>query len=373
MRSRWLAVALLAACTDGAMAIECRLTSDCVSPLICESQRCVPQCRTDVDCGADETCVADKCERRHPQVRICLLSRDCRSGETCRAGICTVAALITTPTNPPPDAGVMMSLPDSGAPGADASIPAGLPYGAVCTAASQCASMLCLGAGSDGRCTRACMDDRDCTYPDACVDVAGAAGQCATAPSVGATGALCPNGPSDCASGLCLAPPGVAAVCTHQCSPLPSCPAGLTCQPIPDGAGGAVAVCFPGNGGGFGEPCTAASQCATRLCVGDPSSGSGLCTAPCHQIPCPMGWVCTNLPDGTGGTAPVCAPEGAAGGGFGSACTGASSCANGLCLNDARSGSAFCTIPCRGHNDCAAVPGLFCVSLQGGAQVCGPP
>lgn len=57
---------------------------------------------------------------------------------------------------------------------------------------------------------------------------------------------------------------------------------------------------------------------------------------------------------------------------MGAACTGAASCASGLCLFDARTGGAFCTERCFSNVDCRAVPGLACVTLVSGAQVCGP-
>ncbi len=363
---------------------ECRLNSDCPSPYYCEEGYCVAECRVDRDCKDNERCEEGLCKDRESRQRLCTSTRDCDIGETCSGGVCGKVSFVPTPS---PDAG-MMSQPDAGfpadsgtspnpdagtQPGPDAGTSMGLPYGSVCTAASQCASNYCLGpqGATQGRCTQMCSADTDCFYPDVCQDVPGAGKFCAASQSGIPVGSPCPNGPTECASGLCLALPGRTPICTQQCAPLPSCPQGLTCQPVPDGQGGSVAVCIEGMGGGFGEACTAASQCATNLCVGVNGSGQGICTAPCDTIPCPQGYSCASVQGGSG-VSRVCAPDGAVSGGFGAACTGASSCNSGLCLHDQRTGGAFCTQPCNSHADCSAISGLACVVLPGGAQVCGP-
>ena len=147
----------------------------------------------------------------------------------------------------------------------------------------------------------------------------------------------------------------------------------MTCSPVADGMGGAVAVCAPGTGLGFGEACNGGSQCATQLCLGVGGAASGTCTSFCDQVPCPLGYTCSAVGDGSGGTVQICAPEGAVGGGFGATCTGSASCASGLCLYDARVQAAFCTRGCASDGECASVPGLSCVPIAGGTQVCGPP
>jgi hypothetical protein len=364
----------LAACTAAAPAEECRLNSDCVAPLLCQGGQCRPECREDRDCEDGFGCVDSVCERRIPPARICTRSGDCRNGETCQGGVCQAVGIVDRP--PPSDAGVPGPSDAGPAPAPDAGSGA-LPYGAVCGAPSDCQSRICVGRtgpGTMGRCSLVCASDTECVYPDRCREVPGEGRFCQVASTPGATGSPCPGGPDDCATGICLEVGGGSpSICTHQCSPLPSCPSGLTCQPVADGAGGAVPVCIPGSGGGFGQGCARATDCATGLCVGDPSSGQGLCTAFCDQVPCPLGFACASVQDGQGGVSRVCAPEGLTGGGFGSPCTGASSCTSGLCLNDARTGGSFCTIACRSPADCRAVAGLTCVVLQGGAQVCGPP
>jgi hypothetical protein len=364
----------LTACPKDEPAIECRLNSDCASPFLCADGRCRPECRDDRDCADTEECLANVCEPRVPPTRVCNRARDCKSDETCRNGICEPVGLI-----PPPDAGVQNPRDSGAQPPHDAGQlapdsgigPTGLPYGAICMRGSECASTFCLGidGGAAGRCTKVCAADNECVYPDTCIDVGGAGRLCGAAPTGGATGAPCPGGPAQCATGICLGPMGGSAVCTHQCSPLPSCPMGMTCQPVPDGAGSAVAVCIPGTGGGFGQSCGAPGDCATALCVG--ITGSGVCTSDCNQTPCPSGWTCARVADGQGGFARICAPEGIAGGDFGDPCTGATSCASMLCLSDG-TGQSFCTDTCRTDTDCPVASGWSCVTISGGARVCAP-
>ena len=339
---------------------ECRLSSDCPLNEQCIEGRCLAECREDRDCAASETCADKKCIAKIPPARVCQFARQCMENETCRAGICEEVSLQGSDLEPY-DAGVPVGN-DGGTMGQ------GLPYGAVCSAASECASGFCLGATGEGRCTVMCSTNSDCVYPDQCIDVPNSGRFCGVLPTAGATGSPC-SSPDDCESGICITPDNV---CTRECSGFSSCPTGMTCQPIDTGMGSAITLCVVGNGSGFGAPCARASECFSQLCVGVPATGAGVCTAMCDQIPCPLGWSCTTVPNGSGGNARVCALEGQSAGGFGASCQQAADCTNGLCLNDSRSMSSFCTIPCSANSDCASVPGLLCVTLQGGQTVCGP-
>ncbi len=216
------------------------------------------------------------------------------------------------------------------------------------------------------------MMNTDCAYPDTCIEISGQK-LCALAPMGGAAGSPCPGGSGDCAGGLCISPVGEASYCSQVCSPLPTCPMSMTCSLVPAGPSQSLAACVWGTGGGFGESCARASDCALGLCVG--TGGQGICTAFCDpaQLPCPMGWVCAEVDAGGGQVVAVCAPEGAVGGAYGAACTSAAGCSSGLCLNDSRTGQAFCTKQCRSFSECSGVPGLACVLLAGGVTVCGPP
>ncbi|MCK6548323.1 hypothetical protein L6R52_20920 [Myxococcota bacterium] len=367
-------VSALAGCPrDEAPIAECRLNSDCPAPELCYGGQCVSECREDRDCGPSEVCSGGACMPEEPVQRICSTGLDCRLDEACRGGVCVPISIIArdagivatdASVTPSPDAGVVE--PDAGA--------SALPYGAVCSRASECASTFCLGpaGATTGRCTKSCTADTECFYPDRCVDVPGAGRFCGQTTTGKAVGDTCPGGPTECASGLCLGA-GASAICTQQCAPLPICPVGLACAPVADGAGGAVTVCAPGTGRGFGDLCARGSDCASQLCLGVGSASSGVCTSFCDQVPCPIGWACSNVSDGAGGQVAICAPGGASGGGFGAACASAAECSSGLCLSDARTGSAFCTRLCTSAQDCAGVGGLTCVGLASGEQVCAPP
>ncbi len=349
--------------------VECRLNSDCPANEQCDDGVCVPECREDRDCSTPEICQQGLCIDPGPSTRLCVRVTDCALGQTCVNGLCAAVSVSVR------DGGV--APPRDGGPAAilDGGSPVGLPYGAACSAGSQCVSGLCVGdaAAMSGRCTIACTEDLDCIRPDTCEDVPGAGRFCATVSTGRPTGAECPNGASDCAGGICIARPSAPTFCSERCSPLPACPPNFTCQPLPDGAGGAEPVCIPGSGGGFGMNCARAADCYTQLCVGVAGSPNGVCTTFCDRVPCPTGYTCASVDDGAGGVVQICAPAGSVGGQFGDACSGASGCANGLCLYDARTGGAFCTIPCASAADCAPVPGLACVRLADGSAVCGPP
>lgn len=356
---------------------ECRLASDCQRPLFCVEGHCVAECREDRDCSAGERCQDGRCAVRGVDQRLCASAIDCEQGETCAGGACAPVRLAPVDAGAEPDAGsepVDSGPLDAGAPDQGPAVePPLLPYGAPCARGSECETGRCLGpaGGSTGRCTDECASDADCFYPDACLDIPGAGRLCGQSPTGRPPGAPCPNGPGDCSSGLCVQTmSGSGPICTQECGALPACPVGLTCQPVPDGAGSAVAVCIEGVGSGFGQTCSASADCATGLCVD--VGGRGVCTSLCAQVPCPRGWTCTAAEDAVGGRVRICAPDGAVGGRFGDACTGASGCASGLCLFDSRTGGSFCTAPCSGPADCAAVPGLACVTLASGARVCGP-
>jgi Cys-rich repeat protein len=361
----------------------CRLNSDCAANEQCREGVCSVECREDRDCPSDQGCTTNRCVIKDPPVELCSRSADCPSGQICQAGICGTITFVHNDAGVSADAtvpGFDASAGEDGGVSLDASVPADggaalLPYGAVCMRASECESNLCLGPANatSGRCTRSCTGDLDCFYPDQCVEIPGNGFFCGPATSGLASGEPCPNGPSSCSTGLCITVPPSPPLCTHQCSPLPSCPSGMICEPVDDGSGGAIAVCIPGSGLGFGDACIQSSACSSGLCVGLTQSGTGVCTSLCDQLACPAGWTCTGVNDGAGNTVYVCAASGLSGGGFGAACTGALECASGLCLNDARIQAAFCTASCASDADCAQVAGLVCVQLSSGDQVCAPP
>lgn len=363
MRRALLLAILALGCTDGAAEPDCRLNSDCPADMTCMAGACVPECREDRDCRAPETCMEGRCIDPGPQDRLCLRASDCLAGESCLNGLCSPISLGVRDGGVR-DAGAGVT-PDGGV--------AGLAYGAVCSSGTQCASTYCIGESGapTGRCTIPCAQDGECVYPDTCEAIPGVGMFCASVAAGKPTGAEC-QAAGECAGGTCIVRPSAAGFCSEPCGPLPSCPPMFTCQPLPDGAGSAQTLCVPGTGGGFGANCNGPADCFTTLCVGVPGS-TGVCTSLCDRVPCPTGYTCLAVDDGAGGQLQVCAPDGAVGGGYGDACTGASSCQTGLCLHDARTGGAFCTQACNTNADCSAVPGLVCVRLADGSRVCGPP
>ncbi len=360
--------------------------SDCAEPLVCLNGKCLPECREDRDCSAGEVCEESRCRIRGPEIRLCTDDESCAVGETCAEGLCRPAtydagasrdlgpssdALPFDLGDSPADFGVDSGADAGGAqeagPAGDAG--AGRFYGSICTEGSQCRSGMCLGpsTGLVGRCTQPCSSDLDCFYPDGCVDVSGAGLLCGPRAEGNPPGAQCPNGPNECSSGLCLSPAGGQPICTQQCSPLPSCPSGLVCEPVFTGSL-SIPVCVPGAGRGFGDACLRGTDCASQLCVG--AGTAGICTARCASMPCPLGYTCQQVNDPQGGLEQVCASTGSSNGGPGASCTGASSCSSGLCLHNALTGQAFCTLECLSSADCAPIPGTLCFTLLDGSRVC---
>ena len=74
-------------CKDGRCDIkpECAADADCSSlgaGLVCRSNKCVPECAQDTDCGAGKKCVAQKCTAE------CAQDIDCGPNRTCANGQC---------------------------------------------------------------------------------------------------------------------------------------------------------------------------------------------------------------------------------------------------------------------------------------------
>ena len=119
-----------------------------------------------------------------------------------------------------------------------------------------------------------------------------------------------------------------------------------------------MSSCPPRNGQYF-EPCACAAQCATGLCVGNPLSGSGVCSQSCMgRANCNGGNdICGLVDDGMGGTAAVCLPDetGVL------ACTSNADCFFGRCIEAAGTSvtpTNYCAIPCTNAGDCK--PGWAC-------------
>lgn len=126
-----------------------------------------------------------------------------------------------------------------------------------------------------------------------------------------------------------------------------------------------------GSGNGPGERCTVQSDCASSLCVSDPTSGLGFCSAPCkHTADCQSGFpdgCCVAVTDASQANELVCAiaalcSHGDAG--LGDPCPGNhDQCASGLvCLF----GGAIseCSQSCTTSNDCGGVAQECCEPLS---------
>ncbi len=170
------------------------------------------------------------------------------------------------------------------------------------------------------------------------------------------------------------------AVCALPCDPLrplTSCAAvegaasaepldGLLCARVD----GCEAYCAPGavGAGADGEPCAAATDCASGSCA-DPGDGAQRCLTPCEvgAGSCPVGDACVGLGDGCGACVDAAIVAGARQ--LGEPCEADAECAGGAsCLDGACATSCDAATPCAPGYRCE---GLACVRGQLG-QVTDP-
>jgi len=295
-------------CVHGRCEPECVQDRDCAATELCVNQRCVPDpanngttnngttnnatgcLRNPALCQPSEECCDDVCVLRGTCPE-CLDDRDCTAAEVCTAGQCTPVA-----TN--------------NGQGTD-------DYWDTCTAASECASNLCLGDPAGvGRCVVRCAGRFAC--PQAPVSSFCITGDHLVTQQPGGeqliglcyqddTGATCnPSVPNNCLDGLCIgrAPTGqIEGQCTLRCHAAADCGAGMACGPKEfnvNGQAQLIDVCVP-----IGEICagtgpTAADQCFSSFCVTDEGTNVGRCTTLCVTgAECPPGWGCVDA-GGTG-------------------------------------------------------------------------
>lgn len=194
----------------------------------------------------------------------------------------------------------------------------GLGDGAPCAAASDCASLRCVDPG-DGRrrCLDACIGDTGgCPAGQACAALPGACGSCvdpALLPLARGLGEPCAAA-SDCASGLCETG-DPPPYCTRACASDGDCGAAFHCV---------GAACVRGPRAALGDPCLGNEDCtAPAFCA--ERSGVRWCTRLCaSESDCGPGLRC----EAAGGTR-VCAPDGAY---LGEACASDEDCSRGRCL-----------------------------------------
>jgi MYXO-CTERM domain-containing protein len=239
-----------------------------------------------------------------------------------------------------------------------------------CSAPTDCTNGLCLSGFADGGtyCGVNCTSDADCGAGNTCYPVTGGASQCA--PSDGdctgsSTGCLsdtdCPSG-YHCASSACV-----------PNTPLPDCTVDTDCSPGFRCNGG-TCVEIPPTARGFGEPCTADTQCGSRMCL------DGICTQSCDAdtplVGCPGGYYCDDVDCGVG----RCRAGGAGAGELFSACARDGDCQSafcdvsggaGVCLNPCNSSEAFTT--CQLGETCQPLSGPACGACLCGSGMFGDP
>ena len=125
-----------------------------------------------------------------------------------------------------------------------------------------------------------------------------------------------------------------------------------------------------GGSNGPGERCTVQSDCASSLCVSDPASGLGFCSAPCKTSQdCHAGFpdgCCVSTTDASQLVCAIAALCSHGDAGLGDACPGAhDQCANGLvCLFSSSGPLSECSHPCTTSNDCEGVAQECCEDLS---------
>lgn len=225
---------------------------------------------------------------------------------------------------------------------------ASLPIDAACERDSQCASLYCVDPG-DGmrRCLQPCEGDTGmCLAGEVCLAGAGTCGGCVPRELVGGIraglGEPC-GAAADCGSGLCVDDDGVR-YCTRACDEDTACPGGFHCR---------AGQCVRGRLAGIGEGCVTNEDCGSGTFCAMQGSRSW-CTSLCSEgAPCAEGFTCVDA-----GGVMVCAPES---GLVGDTCTVPGDCLSGTC-----SDAGICTRECSAELSCGT--GLECRRTDDGAS-----
>jgi hypothetical protein len=353
--------------------LDCPSRTRCLLDRLEGLQVCLPVgLPFDAECarGGDPVCLEGVCLVGSDLVwrcsRLCLLDADCPAGKACAPDAdCRFACRTISGLAPgvdcradrdcPPDR-LCGLVPDTG--GSfwrtrclTPQVCAGA-AGEACAPGDErrgrCRSGLCT---SLGMCSSACLGDFDCPDGTACARLEAALpatglaasylGCAAWGSGLGELGEPCPDGPTDCRSGACLAPAhGGHAFCTAPCVPgQAECPDGLECMPSAlepqthlcqpqllagcradadcqpgelcrlSAAGGSLACGSPGLEGGLvGARCAAGPDCQTGLC-----GELGLCVSVCRgPEDCPDELACdtrlVELPGGNRARVLGCGP-----------------------------------------------------------------
>ncbi len=367
----------------------CEQDSDCTQVVKCVKNQC-GFCSQNSDCFDFQACENSKCVTKLKQIgEACKASAECVQGAIC-AGDGGGNTACRKPCDPfasptgcdPSDGCGLLGTTTTGAcfPKKGASA---LKVGDDCTGANQGKCEVDLTCVNQGNGTALCMqycnqNKPNCPSNGKCLSVGqDPVGVCEIKGGSG-TGNVKPgqacNSNADCQTGAACVTAGggthAVNICQALCNPqAPSCPRAAPCigtsQP-------GVGVCQPA--------CSAASDCASGLCLG--SSGAGTCTTGCdpYQAVCTQGQTCDVVPAPNGGLKGVCGPENTQGQSIGGTCfAGAFSCRTGLvCITLIRNSQGNlvgkCGLPCLpGSTQCPA--GTRCQAstntLEGGGTLTG--
>ncbi len=228
--SAWLLALVAVACGDedatssdrASLSAECRIDSDCDSPLVCAFQRCHTACNESRDCPAGELCIAadppynvcqtpdeatcnynsecpegQRCAGDRRCRRKCGADSDCLTNQKCVTGACADTTELVDGSLPTPAGG---TLPNAGQ---------------SCTRPSDCGLPLTC---RNHACTTQCAENRDCTYDRVCT-----AGSC-TFPDQTTPASKCVH-TSECPAPLaCLFQ-----ICAFECVGDRDCTRGRVC------------------------------------------------------------------------------------------------------------------------------------------------
>ncbi|MSP92227.1 MAG: matrixin family metalloprotease [Myxococcales bacterium] len=352
----------------GKLGATCVADLDCAEPLFCQPMQsgngvCAQGCKPNTSgaCPAGFVCTPFAGE---PGNGVCIAGQaagtkgegeGCGSGKECASGLCLIedgGAVCRTPctsAKPCPAGKQCASLPGKSY---GACVEGKKAIGEACTSADQCDSGLCQG----GKCAGSCVTSADCPPGQGCQKVAGGVGSC-VALGDKASGSKCAAS-SECKTGLC-ADLGAGTACATPCTTASQCPAGQACTALAGGGGGACVV--PPKKKADAEPCDAAAECVSNLCVG--GSTGAVCAAACSASkPCSGGFDCFGL-QGGGGACLKAADKKAAG----QPCKGGTDCKSALCIATSPT-TGTCMDDCTATGICPA--SHQCQKLQGTKSAC---
>jgi hypothetical protein len=316
-------------CQSGVCTVpsSCQTVDDCRASEICENRLCevqTPECAADRDCPPGQRCGDGACEPAGVTDVECITRADCDAGESCLDNVCV----------PLIDAG----LPDAGTDASDADTEGVLDAGDTDTPDAVIPDTVLADVPADVSLDAA--DIADTTPPDVVVppDVGADTLDVADTPDVPECETIFDCGENEtCISGTCVE------------------------DILPD-------ECEGREDGVTGETCTAAANCCNGLCLGNPVSGIGSCSAfcdsfdDCNPLGSPYDLFCYN----TGPSGRLCAQSD-----YLDSCGSADACLGGRCLvSNSRRG---CSWDCRSSADCPGgeVCGLVAFGT-GPLQVCTP-